>query len=263
MGRLIATLALLFAALPAAAAPPPGPPQLVLIIDDIGDNYALGARAIELPGNITYSVLPETPDAKRLAIMAHRAGKQVMLHVPMSNDSHLPLGPGGLTSSMKPWDLMAWLRYDIASIPYVRGVNNHMGSRLTADPTAMAWVMRELQCHDLYFIDSRTTTATVAARAAATAGVAHLSRDVFLDDSRNRSDLLKQFRRWLALARKDGFAVAIAHPHPATLDFLEQQLPQAVDRGYRLVFPSSILQHPLLVDYHRIARAQARGEVVD
>lgn len=263
MRRLIATLALLLTALGVVAAPPAGPPRLVLIIDDLGDNYPLGARAIELPGDITYSVLPETPDASRLAIMAHRAGKQVMLHVPMSNVGHLPLGPGGLTDDMHSWDLMAWLHYDIDSVPYVRGVNNHMGSELTADPQAMATVMRELQCHDLYFIDSRTTTATVAARAAAKAGIAHLSRDVFLDDSRQRGAMRKQFRHWLALARRDGFAVAIAHPHPATLEFLERNLPRAVDNGYQLVFPSAVLKQPTLVDYHRIARAHARGETVE
>src|SRR5690606_18507347 len=102
-------------------------PYIVLILDDIGNNAELGRRAVALPGAVTYAMLPHTPHAAKLAEQAHNLGKEVMLHAPMANQAHFPLGPGALTAELSQEEFMKTLEDSIASIPHLQGINNHMG----------------------------------------------------------------------------------------------------------------------------------------
>jgi uncharacterized protein len=215
--------------------------RLVLIIDDIGYNAEAGSRAIALPGAVTYAVLPHTPHGKMLAEKAHQASKEVMLHAPMSNLAGMALGEGGLTLEQDEEEFLQTLRLAIADIPHVSGVNNHTGSELTAAALPMQWVMAELKQQDLYFVDSMTTSASVAEAAAIAHQVPSLRRNVFLDNVATEEAIDFEFRRALEIARQHGYAVVIGHPYPETLAYLEGALPSLKEQGIELVSASAMI----------------------
>jgi uncharacterized protein len=215
------------------------PARIVLIIDDMGYSTDLGSRALQLPGAITYSFLPFTPAAVQLANAANAKGKEVMLHAPMAAQRGNRLGPGALTPDMGLVEFHAVTQNIIASVPHVRGVNNHMGSELTGQVEPMQWLMADLSQHGLYFVDSRTNPYSVAQKVAAISGIPHLRRDVFLDDDNTPGHIAQQFQLLLARARSQGLAVGIGHPRPATLAMLEKMLPAALAQPDIKLVPAS------------------------
>ncbi len=232
--------ALLLLLSPAAATPP----RVALIMDDLGPNREAGARTAALPGPVACSVLPHTAYARELAEACHRAGKTVLLHLPMEAvRGNQALGPGALRLHMTRTELLRTVAADLAAVPHVAGVNNHMGSLLTRHPGHMRWVMEALRRHgELFFVDSRTTPRSVAWRLAREQGLPALARDVFLDDDPRPEAVAAEFRRWLALAQRRGRALAIGHPRPATLALLERELPRLRERGLVLVDPRALLE---------------------
>lgn len=198
---------------------------MLLIMDDLGNNWSLGERALRLNGPINFAFLPYTPYASKLAVEAHRLGHGVLLHAPMANHNGMKLGPGGLYMEMTKEELQQQLRSDLASIPQVQGMNNHMGSLLTEQSEPMQWVVEVVQQQGLYFIDSLTSPNSIAFKKAKQAGVPTLKRHVFLDNDVEATALQSQFSQALAIAKKRGQVVLIAHPYPETIDFLEEQLP--------------------------------------
>ncbi len=218
-------------------------PEIAIIIDDLGTNWPKAEKVLELPKEVTASILPFTPHAKKIAKRAAEQGRSIMLHVPMeAHERNELLGPGALRSSMAGWQLLTQLRKDIVSLPNVVGVNNHMGSRLTQETGNMRWVMALLKWQGLYFIDSRTTVETVAQQVAGSMGVATSGRDIFLDHHISEKAIDKQFERLLAFARKNGSAIAIGHPHSETIRVLKKRLPQLAAEGIKLVTPATIIK---------------------
>ncbi|MEJ2060057.1 MAG: divergent polysaccharide deacetylase family protein [Gammaproteobacteria bacterium] len=219
-------------------------PLIAIIIDDLGYNLAAGQASLALPGALTVSVLPDTPFARRLADEAHARDKEVMLHLPMESDDDRRLGPDGLTLDMDETQMKRTVQKALADIPYVRGVNNHMGSLLTQHPGDMAWVMQVLQQHGgLYFIDSRTTPRTVAEQVAAEHGLPHAARNVFLDAKPgDPAYVAHQFDTLIQIARARGYAIAIGHPHPATLMVLRERLRNLASDGVTLVHASQLIR---------------------
>jgi polysaccharide deacetylase 2 family uncharacterized protein YibQ len=239
--------------LPGGAVEPSPPsshpkPHIALIIDDIGDNLHLGLRAVRLPGKVTCAFLPHTTYARRLAVSAHKRNKEVMLHLPMESEVGKAPGPGALTLDMTRDEFIQTIDADLDAIPYASGVNNHMGSLMTQHPGDMRWLMQEINRHgDLFFVDSRTTEYTVAQQVARESGIPNVRRDVFLDNVQDPAAIAAQFARFIALAKHRGTAVAIGHPHPTTLSFLEKQLPKLREEGIELVSVSELIkfkQHP-------------------
>ncbi|MEH6515723.1 MAG: divergent polysaccharide deacetylase family protein [Halioglobus sp.] len=228
-------------ALEAIPAIGPQAAQLVIIIDDLGHELRRGTLATELPGNITLAVLPYTRHGDHLARVGHQAGKEIMLHAPMStlNDQHL--GTGALTLDLSEAEFRATLNAAILQVPHLQGVNNHMGSELTQHPQQMVWLMDELKRQGLYFVDSRTSKETVAARIAQEQRVANLSRQVFLDNERTSEAIEERFNAALAIARESGLAVVIGHPHRVTLEYLAQVLPGLAEQGIALASVSEVL----------------------
>lgn len=230
----ILLLAVSFAATADATATPP--PLVSIIIDDLGDRLEHGMQVVELPGAVTCAILPGTPYGRRLADAAHRGGKEVMLHQPMESVEGKALGPGALTLDMTHEEFVHTLRANLAAIPHVRGVNNHMGSLLTRHPGHMAWLMDELQRHGgLYFIDSRTTRKSIAPLIAVEYGLPVANRNIFLDHHPDRAFIMAQFRRMMRQAHEAGTAIAIGHPYPETLAVLRHLLPELKANGIRLV----------------------------
>jgi polysaccharide deacetylase 2 family uncharacterized protein YibQ len=221
-----------------AQGPAAATPTLVLIIDDIGHRLDTGRAATRLPGRVNLAVLPFTPHAAELAEAGFASGKEIMLHAPMSSQVAGDTEPEPLTADLPEPDFRALLARQLDAVPYVRGVNNHMGSELTRQPEAMAWLMSELVRRELYFVDSRTTADTVAAASAREAGVPHLSRRVFLDNDPNEAAIEERFEYAIAEARRMGVAVAIGHPYPETMAFLQRVLPTLGERSIRLAWVS-------------------------
>lgn len=228
--------------------PPPGlaaeRPRgtVVLIVDDIGNRRDQGMAIAELPGKLSMAVLPHRPHSAALARAGHRRGKEIMLHAPMTNTAGERPGRGALTPNQDRAEFDRVLAGDIASIPHVRGVNNHMGSELTALPLQMGWLMQTLLRRDLYFVDSRTSADTVAAVTASDYSVPNLSRAVFLDNEPGHAAIRGQLEKLLSLAEARGVAVGIGHPYPATVAVLAEALPRLACRGIELALVSEVLE---------------------
>lgn len=208
-----------------------GKAYMSLIIDDLGQSSARDSRTLALPGPVTMAIMPDTPHATEFARQAHKAGKTVILHMPMDPAT----GPYAWHPGTPIAELTQRLDAALAKVPYAAGINNHMGSRMTSQAEPMAWLMGELQRRHLFFVDSRTSAATVAAAKAQSVDLAHVSRDVFLDDVRTAEAIAGQLRLGVELARKQGSAVLIGHPYPQTLEVLEREMPRLRSQGIELI----------------------------
>lgn len=245
LARLAASL-LAFCATLVATSPAPADelPAIGIIIDDLGYNLADGERSLALPGAVTYSILPRTPLATLLAQRAASLGKDVLMHLPMEAEhGNQQLGPGAIILGMSHEDVVRTMVDNLATVPNAIGVNNHMGSVLTAEIEPMSWVMETLREHgNLMYVDSRTTPRTVAARAASEQQLPFLDRDVFLDNESGYDYARRQFQQLVAHARQHGHALAIGHPRAATLRVLEEYLPNLERQGVRLVGMQELLR---------------------
>ncbi|MGH9758905.1 MAG: divergent polysaccharide deacetylase family protein [Candidatus Acidiferrales bacterium] len=217
-------------------------PQLVLIIDDLGYDRAAADALLALPFPLTVSVIPHLPLSSEVAEEAYRRGEQVMLHLPMQSmasgvkQEDVELRPG-----MNAAEVDSILAGMLATVPHAAGVNNHEGSLATSDATLMQELMPVLHERGLFFIDSRTSAATVAYDVAEKSGVAAASRKVFLDDVPARAAILAQLDLAARDAQRDGFAIAIGHPRPDTIAALRDGVPRIQARGIRLAFASDVV----------------------
>jgi polysaccharide deacetylase 2 family uncharacterized protein YibQ len=215
--------------------------ELVLIIDDIGHSLSRGRKALSLPGDITFAVIPFTPHGKRLAALAAESGKELMVHTPMSALGRDTFEQGGLTPQLSRTEFREYLAAALEELPRAQGINNHMGSELTQLREQMGWVMEELRGRNLYFVDSRTTGDSVAAAVAREFDVPTLSRQVFLDHVATEEAIDQQFQYLIHIAKTYGRAVAIGHPYPETIRYLEAALPHLGSLGIRLTTVSEAL----------------------
>ena len=214
-----------------------------IIIDDIGQSYERVADIINADIPLTLAILPQTLFAETIAEQAHRRGKEIMVHLPMQSIRHHNHSPGTLTLHMTEQEFIQQLKQDIDSVPHVTGVNNHMGSLMTMHPGYMSWLMRTLADYDgMYFIDSRTTDQTVAAAIADEYNVPNLERDVFLDPEQDAQTLEQQFQRFIDKAKTNGTAIAIAHPHPLSIQYILNNVDRLQQNGIRLAPVSRLIQ---------------------
>ncbi len=220
--------------------------RAAIIIDDLGQDAGAAHQLLRLRYPLTFSVLPHLPYSVQIAEEAHRAGREVMLHLPMQPeaDSAARVSAEELKVGMADAAVRRTLEADLASVPYADGVNNHMGSRATADGKLMAEVMQVLRERHLYFVDSRTTTASVALEVARRAQVPAFYRSVFLDDTETTDYTLGQLREFRHVLEEQGAAVAIGHPHPSTISALAQFLPQFENDDIQLLTAREIVRLP-------------------
>ncbi|MEC8833753.1 MAG: divergent polysaccharide deacetylase family protein [Pseudomonadota bacterium] len=201
------------------------PGQLAIVIDDVGYSREVGERVLALPNAVSIAVLPFTPQAVTLAAHAQAIGKDVLLHQPLESEIQSKKADRTLTLNMSSDDIKREVTAALKSIPGVKGVSNHTGSRFTQDVPSMNALMSVISAHGLFFLDSRTTARTVAMRVAMDWGVPAVRRDVFLDHDREVRAINAAFERALGIANRRGYAILIAHPHDITLQFLETRLP--------------------------------------
>jgi len=220
-----------------------GIPRLAIIIDDLGYDRAAADALLALPFPLTVSVLPHLPLSGEVAEEAFRRGDQVLLHAPMQSEGETARTEEiELRVGMNAQEVDATLAGMLETVPHAAGVNNHQGSRATADPALMVALMPALRTRGLFFIDSRTLASTVAYDTAERMGVRAASRKVFLDDTPERGAIVSQIELAARDATRDGYAIAIGHPHPATIAALAEEIPRLEARGIHLVFASDVVR---------------------
>jgi polysaccharide deacetylase 2 family uncharacterized protein YibQ len=221
-------------------------PRIAIIIDDLGYQVAAGHRAAALPGPVVCAILPGTPGAAQVAKAARDRGKEVLLHLPLQSVDHSGAAePGSITLDTTREAFTDTFAAAMESVPFAVGVNSHRGSLVTRHPGHMSWLMEEiLRAGGLYFVDSYTTHRSVALQIASERGVPAIKRDVFLDSDPAPGTVSREFERLKTLARERGLAVAIGHPYPATLDFLERAIPALVEEGIELVPLRELIDFP-------------------
>ncbi|MDD2388456.1 MAG: divergent polysaccharide deacetylase family protein [Desulfobacterales bacterium] len=203
-------------------------PQVAIIIDDIGYDKAIAEKFLKLDIPLTISILPFSPFQKGIVRSAHAKGTEIMLHLPMEPTEYprIDPGPGALLTSMNPDELIDQLLKDIHAVNGIKGVNNHMGSKMTSVSTQMYQIFTILKKQNLYFIDSRTTSLSLCNPSARLLQIPFAQRDVFLDHKQDATFIRNQINQLIHIAQKNGTAVAIAHPHSITYTVLRESLPE-------------------------------------
>ena len=226
--------------------------RAAIVIDDMGNDLEAAHKLLALNYPLTFSVLPYLRYTQVTAQEAHRSGHEVMLHLPMEPEprAHASPGEGAILVGMNAAEVERVVRNDLDSVPYVAGVNNHMGSRATRDAALMADVMKILADRRLYFIDSRTTAESTALDEARRQRLPAFYRAVFLDDTETVPYTLGQLQEFRHRVEQEGVALAIGHPHPTTIAALAKFLPELEQADIEMVAPSQIVHLPEVARLH-------------
>ncbi len=220
-------------------------PVLALVIDDLGYSFEMARQVLELPGQHTFAIIPGTTYDRKIAEFAQRNSHEIILHMPMQSLAGGNAESTTLDVSMDELEITDNVNRMLKEVPYIRGINNHMGSKLTELGYVMRPIMESIHRFNpkFYFLDSRTTAQSQAYQQAIRAGIPSLKRDVFLDyDHNNPLSTQLQFERWLQKADRKGVAIAIAHPYSSTIELLQKKLPEIAD-DYQFMTISQLIQH--------------------
>ena len=218
--------------------------RLAIIIDDMGSSLseARSLAAINVP--LTFAIIPGLRVDKDVAAYAATNKIETMIHIPMQSKGWpaLRLEANGLLVSMDDVELQERVSGFVHRFPGAVGVNNHMGSEFTEQEDKMTIVLQTLKKSNLFFIDSVTSPESAGLRLAQEMGVRSARRNVFLDNEQDRTYIIGQLNQAVRLARKNGSAIAICHPHPATITALAAALPGLAGQGVRLVPASQLVK---------------------
>ncbi len=202
-------------------------PRLAIVIDDLGQNIEPAKQLLALDMKLTYSILPNTANAAKVAALVQNAGRSIMLHLPMQpkDIANAKLGKDALMLNMSGDELQHLTEKHLSMLPGASGVNNHMGSAFTENAKAMQAVLSIIKQHNLFFLDSVTSPNTKAIWVARKLGIPSATRDVFLDYDKNGKVVAQQLKKVLLIAKQRGSAIAIGHPYPATIEALKRAKP--------------------------------------
>ncbi|MHC1729785.1 MAG: divergent polysaccharide deacetylase family protein [Syntrophobacteraceae bacterium] len=236
---------------PAPSLPAVSPPDLkpkpfsriAIIIDDFGPDMEIAKKFASLPFHVSFSVLPHQAHSKEIIEMAHSRGRESLLHLPMEPIRYPKENPGkgAILLSMSRDDIQRNVRTALDASPHISGVNNHMGSRMTQNAEAMKTVLAELKQRDLFFVDSWTTAESKGWKIARELKIPTRKRDIFLDHSLSPVSIRQQIRRLIRMAKIQGTALAIGHPHEATLKSLQEAAAQFRNEGIEVVSARDLL----------------------
>lgn len=221
---------------------PPGRPIIAIVIDDMGLDRKRSARMVGLHGPLTLSWLPYARDLPAQSKAARANGHELMLHMPMEPSVKADPGPNALLVSLDRGEIVKRFRAALDSFDGYVGVNNHMGSRFTADRAALAPVLAELHRRGLLWLDSRTTPNSAGIGLAQELKMPWVGRDIFLDNEETVAAVRAQLAKTEQVAKRQGYAVAIGHPHDATIEALASWLPDVQKRGFVLVPVSAVVR---------------------
>ncbi len=222
---------------------PKGLPKVAIIIDDIGYERRVAEKFLSLDAVLTFSVFPNSPFQQRIIRKARAKGFEIMLHLPMEPDEYPEVDPGpdALLTSMSPDELIDQLNKNLDAVPLIKGVNNHMGSKMTTESTRMYQIFSVLKKRGLFFVDSRTTPESICKPSARLLQILFAQRDVFLDHVQEPAFIRRQIKELIRIAEIHGTAIGIAHPHLITYEIFREELPE-LQKKVRLVPASSIVQ---------------------
>ena len=218
--------------------------QLAIVIDDIGYDLAAVNRLLGTKIPITFAILPHCPYSAQAAEKAHEAGREILLHLPMEPYGYPEKNPGegAMYLSMSREELKMEIERDIRSVPHIIGANNHMGSRFMEDGALVEVILDSLKNHNLFFVDSMTTSHSKGSAVAKKVGIGHATRDVFIDNGQNfdetfgiLNDIIDTRDDWTSLT-------LIGHPHNSTIEAIEQAVPLLKQKGIRVVPVSRMIR---------------------
>lgn len=231
-------------------------PTISIIIDDLGYRQKEDLRALALPGPVAYAILPQAPLTEKMSLIAAQKGKDILLHQPMqAMEKNKYLSPGALTLNMTREEFIQTLNINMHNLPNLIGVNNHMGSLLTRHPGSMQWLMETLKQDGKFYVDSLTSDDSVAAELAKENDIPYLTRDIFLDNKQDPEYIRGQFMELVKVAKLNGSALAIGHPHETTIEVLSQMLQNVDKYGVKLVGLKTLL----LKHKHEDEKTYAQG----
>jgi len=217
-------------------------PRIALIIDDIGYSLSRARQFLELEVPITFSILPHLANSHELAMKIHGKGHEIMLHQPMEPyNPDLDPGPGALYVGYEAERIVRIMEENISGVPFAVGVNNHMGSRFTECQKEINEVIKVIDKRCLFFVDSLTSSCSMAYKTARKLRVSAACRNIFLDNIHDESAILSQLRKLKKHARKYGRAIGIGHPYQETARAIDQFLPGFKESGVSLVHVSRVL----------------------
>jgi polysaccharide deacetylase 2 family uncharacterized protein YibQ len=239
-------------------------PKIAIIIDDMG--LTLRGRQVEaMQGPLTLSYLPYAENLKSRTAIAKKNGHELMVHLPMEAMNDKNGGPRILEVADSDEEFRANVEWGLSQFEGYVGLNNHQGSRLTSDDASMRKLMSILKGKNIYFVDSKTIGSSVAEQTAAHYGIPHAGRDVFLDHEISRAFVDGALAKLEATARRQGYAIAIGHPHKETIEGLKAWLPTLEKKGFELVPASALVKTPAPKDEDIVVAAKNRdipdGEV--
>lgn len=218
--------------------------RLAIIIDDMGSSLSEARSLVAINVPLTFAIIPGLRVDKDVAAYAATNKIETMIHIPMQSKGWpaLRLEANGLLVSMDDVELQERVSGFVHRFPGAVGVNNHMGSEFTEQVDKMTVVLQTLKKSNLFFIDSVTSPESAGLRVAQGMGVRSARRNVFLDNEQDRTYIIGQLNQAVRLARKNGSAIAICHPHPATITALAAALPGLAGQGVRLVPASQLVK---------------------
>ncbi|MCK4337624.1 MAG: divergent polysaccharide deacetylase family protein [Candidatus Aminicenantes bacterium] len=219
--------------------------RVVIIVDDMGYNLQAINTICRIDLPLTVAIIPFSPLSQETAEIAHRSGLEIILHLPLEskNLNKANKMDGIILSGMPEQEICSILDKDLDDIPYARGVNNHMGSKATEDWTTMRIFLERLKEKNLYFVDSMTTSDSIAYKMAQSLDIPTARRHVFLDGELEKSYIKGQLKQLFHLAQKNGHAIGICHPSNMTLQILSKDLFKMQKQyGVDIVFASAVVR---------------------
>ncbi|MDP9360085.1 MAG: divergent polysaccharide deacetylase family protein [Acidobacteriota bacterium] len=217
--------------------------DIVLILDDVGFDHQPLAAAMAIDPNVNFAVLPNGKRSTEFATTLHGRGFELLCHLPMEPEGFPRISPGegAVLTTMSDAEIAQATRANVEAVRFARGVNNHMGSRATADRRVMTDVLGALP-RGMYFIDSKTTGSSVAGSVARAMRVKTASRNVFLDDARDEVAIRRQLGELAQTAAARGVAVGIGHMYPSTVNVLAEEAPRLRASGFRFLRASEAVE---------------------
>ena len=218
-------------------------PKVAFIIDDLGYETEIAKKVMELDFPITLSILPFLKYSEYIAKEGKKNNQEIILHLPMeANNSSADPGPGAIKSYMSEEEIRQAVRGSIFNFPYVIGVNNHMGSKITEDREIMKIILEEIRRYNLFFIDSITSRNSIAYQVAQEMGVKTAVRTVFLDNESDMEYIKGQMLEVQEIALRDGEAIAIGHSRINTFYVLKRMIPELIKAGIEIVPVSELVK---------------------
>jgi len=221
--------------------------KVAIIVDDMGFSLEALKELLSLRKPLTVAILPFSPLARETALLAHENNLEVILHLPLESINSLEASDGSqeiIRSQMAPEEIVNFVKESIERVPFIKGVNNHMGSKITTDEKTIRIILEQLKLKNLFFIDSRTSSKSIAFREAQTLGIPSTARDIFLDVEKNEDYIKKKMLELFRLAQREGEALGICHPFPETLKVLKENFSLVEKLELEPVFASRLLKYP-------------------